>query len=312
MEGGASENLLICCWMLNSIKLLIKEFIPPIVSDGLSVAKGLRGRLALRNSTTIKYNAKHGKTIVIIGNGPSMKQSFENALSFLREHECMVVNHFADSPYFMQIKPSSYVVVDPAFSEDPDKLSEFVKNKVTKTVGHLTNDVDWELSLYLPGTFRNSFFVERLKTNKHISIVYFNNNGRTLEKMKTFYFYLLNRDMIAPLGQTVLNSCLSLSITMGYSNIFIVGADTSWHEDYWMDQETNDLYIIDKHFYGDVKRRCRIDATDEPTRIHEELYFDSIALKNYWILAEYANYNHVKVYNASSYSWIDAFERKKL
>lgn len=294
-------------------KRIIRLFIPPVIKYFIFIVAGFKGSLKIRGLSTVKYNSKSGKTIYILGNGPSFNNTLEQSLSILQKNECMVVNNFAVSPNFTLIKPTSYLVVDPAFSKRPEDLSDYLNNMVSNTMDHIINDVKWKMTMYLPGNARNGFFYNHIKDNSFIDVVFFNNSGISLIDFPSCYFYLLNRGKITPLSQTVLNTCISLAITMRYSNIFLVGADTSWHEDYWMDQSNNDLYMIDKHFYGTEKRRLFNDTLyQHPTRIHEELYADSLALKSYWILADYAKYNQVKVYNASAYSWIDAFERKKL
>ena len=98
-----------------------------------------------------------------------------------------------------------------------------------------------------------------------------------------------------------------------YSNIYIFGADTTWIEKIKVDQETNNIYTIDKHFYGETKRLLYKDTEWKiPIKLHEELRSIAIALENYWELKEYSLYNNVKIFNASEYSLIDAFDRRKI
>ena len=79
-----------------------------------------------------------------------------------------------------------------------------------------------------------------------------------------------------------------------------------------VDQETNELYTIDSHFYGEKKVVLYADNEGKvPQKLHDELNCISRALSAYWDLKGYADYAGVKVFNASKYSLIDAFERKK-
>ena len=87
--------------------------------------------------------------------------------------------------------------------------------------------------------------------------------------------------------------------------------------DLHVDQETNIVYSIDTHFYSNDQ--LPVDDYDKKnhrrtfgTKLHEEYFTAGIALRDYWAMREYADWKGVKVYNASEYSWIDAFERKKL
>lgn len=295
------------------MKVLLRAVIPPILFEIRNIFKGLYVFLFhLHNKNTVKYDSKQGRELYILGNGPSINESLEKGMEKFMNTDCMVVNHFADSPLFRQIKPSFYLLADPAFAKKPEDLSEFVRDKITKTIKHIKQDVDWHLVIYLPVYFKKSYLLFQIKDNPNIEVSYYNNGGRHLDYFSSLYFALLNRNLIKPLSQTVLNTCISIAITMRYSKIFLVGADTSWHENYWMDQKTNELFFIDKHFYGTIKRRCIVDSTNRPVKIHEELLNDSNALQSYWYLADYAEYNGVKVYNASAYSWIDAFERIEL
>lgn len=294
------------------LKQLIKSFIPPIVYMFLSIVRGLKISFSLRKFPTIQYNSKDKKSIYILGNGPSLSKSLEKDIEILKRNDCMVVNGFATSSFFEVLQPSSYLIVDPAFTREMDGFSEKQKENVLWVLKCLIDKVNWKMTMYLPGCAKDVSTINTLSKNPHIHIVFFN-DARNKEILSHLYYWLLNHNCISPLSQTVLNCCISIAITMRYSEIYLLGADTSWHENLWMDQSNNELYTIDKHFYGEEKRRClRAPELTIPVRAHEELRSIAIALESYWILADYANYNNVKVYNSSTYSWIDAFERRPI
>jgi hypothetical protein len=80
-----------------------------------------------------------------------------------------------------------------------------------------------------------------------------------------------------------------------------------------VDQKTNQVYLEDKHFYGQKRMPLYLDSDNTISqKFHEELQGIINAFKFYWFLREYAEYNSVSVFNASGKSWIDAFERKTL
>ena len=111
----------------------------------------------------------------------------------------------------------------------------------------------------------------------------------------------------------VLNTAVHLGIKLRYSKIYLLGADTSWHENYELDQKTNVLYSIDTHFYGKRKLPLYLDSEETlPSKLHLELSMVAKALGSYWTLLEYSKYAHVNIYNASEYSWIDAFPRSTI
>lgn len=296
------------------MKNFVGVFIPPICRILWGLIQGVKGYFLLWNNKKVQYNSHQGESLIILGNGPSLKKSMEQHLEKMKNCDCMAVNFFANTDSFKEVRPQSYLLVDPAFFQDLQNLSDNLMSKVRSLISNFVENVYWDMVLYLPIHAKESSLTKELKKNNHIKFVYFNSKGYYDGQLSpSLRYWLWNHNFIAPLGQTVLNSCLTLGITMHYSNIYLVGADTSWHEDYWMDQKTNDLYTKDKHFYGEEKIRLYKDAAHNyPTRIHEEFQNVSKALESYWILAEYATYNKVKVYNASEYSWIDAFERKTL
>ena len=90
-------------------------------------------------------------------------------------------------------------------------------------------------------------------------------------------------------------------------------------EDIRVDQTTNELFSIDTHFYNnkqvysdkklfDAKRgRIRSDW-----KLHEYIYAFGKMFENFYDLSLYAQYKGLKVYNASEYSWVNSFERKKI
>lgn len=290
---------------------LLKYFIPPIFYRFLFFAKGMKAYVKARNLPKVEYDSQRGKNLCVIGNGPSLKESFEKGMSSIKTMDCIVVNQFASTPFFKQLKPSAYLVVDGAYFKNTEKLTKDLSETINGTINSIIENVKWNMILYLPFVAYGSSFYNKVKINKHVKIVFFNNKGLDEELFgKAILYKLWNHNYMGHLGQTVLNTCIGLGIEMCYSSIYVIGADTSWHESYKMDQKTNELYIIDKHFYGEKKSLTFKDVAHQHTStIHEELYCASKALKSYWLLADYARYNNVKVYNASAYSWIDAFER---
>ena len=293
-------------------KEIVKMFVPPILNTCFTIVLGIVGRLRMQSVLRVGYNTKRGKKLFVMGNGPSAKDFFDNHLDSLEGCDCMAVNHFADTPLFEIVKPTQYLVADPIFFEDPEKLKDYQKKLAWDSIDYIINKLSWEMTIYMPLQAKGALSVIELSKNSFVTIRYYSCYGNSAKiTSKNFKYYLWNHSCLAHLSQTVLNACLGVAIQMRYSEINLIGADTSWHEDYWMDQKTNVLYIVDKHFYGAEKVPIR-DEAGNPTTIDQELYTGSVALKSYWDLAEYAKYNDVKIYNASAYSWIDAFERKML
>ena len=296
------------------MKPFFRLFVPPCIYILASVIRSAVVYYQNRNLPKVRLNSKSGKSLCVIGNGPSLNQSLEQNLNEIKTMDCIAVNQFATTSYFSLLQPSAYLIADGAYFQEIDSLSSRLQKIVLSTIKCLNDVVNWEMSLYLPFHAYNSYFYREIKKNRNIKVEFYNCNApiRYLIGSKLLY-WMWNHNYIGHLAQTVLNTCLGLGIEMGYSTIYIIGADTSWHETYWMDQRTNELYSVDKHFYGEEKIKIFKDNKQcEPAKLHEELRNVTNALESYWILANYAKFNNVQIFNASSYSWIDAFKRKQL
>lgn len=289
--------------MMSTIRL----FLPPILGV-------IKRRLFSRNKETDLIplpQRKHlTERMVVLGNGPSLQTTIELYSTELRSYECMAVNYFAISELYDLIRPAVYVLMDPIFFTFPSS----VEKTVLSLYDNLVNKTTWSLTLVMPVQAKDSFVVSKLSENSRISVEFV---GGCYEVPNGFSKYeAWDHNVLFPPSQTVLNTCVYLSIYWGYPETFLVGADTSFLADLRVDQETNELYTIDTHFYKkDLYKDPIYDKNNRRvigTTLHEELQSIATALSAYWDLKFYADWKGVKVYNASEYSWIDAFERKKL
>jgi len=291
------------------IKNILKSFIPPIflyILNFLTRNKGLPPFYS-----TIDRHIKTSDKIIILGNGPSLKAQLTNSIDILKSNICVCVNSFVLTEYYSIIKPKVYILIDPAYFEGY-AVPEVDKEIIT-VLDNLVSKTTWDIDLIVCSKYKNNDRVQKLISNPHINVLFIN-----LDKYDTFYskekqFELFNKNKIEAPSQTVLNTAVYLSIFWRYKTIILIGADTSWHEEVRIDQETNELYYEDEHFYGLQKRISYNNPKIKiPNRLHQDFFAIARALEYYWLLREYADYNYVSVYNASEKSWIDAFERKKL
>lgn len=284
----------------NTIKFLLSPFLLRFFLDIY---------VKIKRKNNIKFRElKENDSAVIIGNGPSLNDSIKNDLDFIKQCDCFMVNHAIESDYFDIIKPRYYVVIDPYyFSNDKNdkKTNDLLKS--------FLNKVTWEMFLFLPQYSKDSYIVKELEKNANICILYLCsfsiNEIYELKKEKLFRYW--NKNMIAPFSQTVLNTATSISISMNYKSIYLIGADTSWAEMLIVDQNNNDLYLNNKHFYDDEKLLVS-NYNANKSNLAEELGCIKKALEAYQTLKEYANYNDSKLYNSSCYSMIDCIERKNM
>lgn len=299
--------------MKKAIKKTLKlmDFImPPVL---MYMAKGMFLLLWKPSTWRVsihKYNKKYPR-LMVIGNGPSLNESIDRLADRKKKFDLMAVNGFACSRHFEDIKPNMYVLSDPVYFLEKDKLSTDTKEIVDHLEDSLRKKAKWDIAVFVPNYGKDSVFVKNIKKNTHISMFYFNMHDHFAPKSERLKYFLWDRNWIALAGQTVLNTCVNLGIILRYKEIDIIGADTSWHEQLRVDQENNKIYTIDKHFYGERKVYLYADPYGMvPERLDRELVSISKALSSYWDLKGYAEKRGIRIYNASFYSDIDAFPRR--
>ena len=104
------------------MKALANLLLPNIVILLLELVKGVYGKLKLGYLNKRLGSFEHKDDIYILGNGPSLKNTLDRDLDILKNKECAVVNKFGNTDYFFHIKPSWYILADPAFFLDFNKI----------------------------------------------------------------------------------------------------------------------------------------------------------------------------------------------
>ena len=293
------------------VKAFFKLFIPPVFIKLKNHILNSAHKSKSFISTISRIN-KSSNELIVIGNGPSLKQSLEKYEDKIKSRDCIVVNHFCETDDYIILQPKFYLLADPAFFGDLNNYAEWLKNKISKFIENLVLNTKWDINLIVPSIAFGSEFIVRV-TKNHFIHPYYYNASDICEFEKSEKFKLWDKNLLSAPAQTCLNTCLWLGIFLRYKEIYLVGTDTTWIELLHVDQETNEVYTIDSHFYGQKKMPLYKDVDGKvPVKLHEELDSISNALKQYWNLKDYADYAGVKVYNASEYSLIDAFARKKL
>jgi len=291
---------------MNKIKAVLKILIPPIFFNLFSLFKK-----ETPYYSTINTHKKTTDTIIVLGNGPSLKEQLESSLCFLSSNTCICVNSFVLTEFYTKIKPRIYILIDPGYFVVVNDSE--IEQEHLSVFNNLYSKTTWNIDLIVNSKYKNNDRILSLIKNQNINVLFINQDNYATYQTKNEQFKLFNKNKISVPAQTVLNTAIYLGIFWRYKNVILIGADTSWHEDVRVDQKTNQVYFEDKHFY-DTKRMLIYSDTERtiPIKFHEELQNICNALKSYWLLREYADFNSVSVFNASGKSWIDAFERKTL
>lgn len=291
-------------------KDIIRFFVPDCIIVFIGIIKAFcrAAKMRIRGIKTPKVTEDK---VIIVGTGPSLQTTIKEAENVLKNTACIVVNGFATSPLYEDIKPKYYILADPVYFTPMNSLSDRNKGVVRNLRDALIKKTNWNVIFIFPYTAMDTELYNSLLSIKTASFQFYNNAGNAIVipdwKIK---FKLWNKGLIAPLCQTVLNTAASIAITSRVQNIYLVGADTSWLSTYEIDQNDNTLYSKDEHFYGINRIPIYSDEIKRKKQyLHDELKYVGQAFKFYYILEKYAKYNRVNFFNASAYSWIDALDR---
>ncbi len=285
------------------IKEFIQLFVPPVY---YTVKKHLFPKKQPIYHPLPKIEHKR-KRMIIIGNGPSLQKTVELYEQQLHDADCVMVNFSARTSLFEQIKPAYYVMTDPCWTKDKENFRACVNAIITKTT--------WPMTIVLSKELRSWRAIEEFKKNKNITVLC--DGGTWYPQPDKDLFPALDENRVCPPSYTVLTYCIYISIYWGYEETYLVGADTSFLKDMYVGQKDNVLYTIDSHFYNNADVRSiptesELKGIPFGCTMEQKLYELYMIFYEYNMLNRYAQWKGVKVYNASEFSMIDCFERKKL
>jgi Protein of unknown function DUF115 len=248
------------------------------------------------------------ETCVVLGNGPSLKESILTFDSELKRHVLFCVNNFANAEEYKTLKPEFYTMLDPSFWIEKPHVD------VVKCFKNIIEKTTWQLKLIVPVEAKKSkFFNELNKKNKLINVLYY--NYIVFKGFTKVAHYFFKQQWAAPQSQNVLVVSLFLSLNIGFKKIYLLGADHTWHQNLHVN-EKNQLCLKDIHFYEDGKQvNYRLFFKD----IHQKETFTMSEIFNtlskvfygYDTIKKYSKKCEANIYNASEVSFIDSFEKKK-
>jgi len=282
------------------IGAFFENLLQSLVSVGKVILLSKRGLPKFSNQ---KANAS------ILGNGPSLNQALADNLNFLKETDMYCVNLFALSMVYASLKPQNYVFLDPAFfifSEQNDDRQD-----IKKTFDAIIKQTDWSMRLFVPARNRNSYIVKKLKHEcPNIHICFF--NYTIVRGFPAYRHWFFEHNLGMPQCQNILAASLYVALLQDYKNVYLFGADHSWHEEIRITDQ-NEFEIRQVHFYDNanhVKHEKVIDVRNNSLpRLHAQFLSLHKVFYSYEILGAFAKFRKINVLNASKKTYIDAFER---
>ena len=251
-------------------------------------------------------------SIAILGNGPSLKDTFNDAndYNFIAKKDIFVVNSFVQSEEFFILKPKYLCLMDPNYWGATIRLYERFKKDYEQL-----KKVNWDMIIFMPRqASQNNIFKNLLsENNKYIKFNYINTTPSQVEN-KNLLYDLYKKNEAMPDVHNVLVGCMYIAINLGYKNIYLYGADHSWHLSLIVNDD-NIPCIISKHFYNkkevvDYTPLYKSQTEKETIKIGEEFEAYAALHKSYEKLEEYSQAMGANIYNLSKFSCIDAFRRK--
>lgn len=267
-------------------------------SDAASLAKvALLSRRAAR-----PHRLPGDDEIVILGNGPSLRETIDKHFDWLSARTLMAVNFAANAPDFARLQPQRYILADPHFFdavESDGNVSRLWKN---------LREARHAMTLHVPAS--------RLKQARALVSAGKNRletfNLTPVEGHDWLTHTLFDMRLGMPRPRNVMIAAIMAAIGCGYRRISLAGADHSWSRTLSVDDD-NRVVSIQPHFYSDdSKERDRVAAEYAGYRLHDILNSLTVAFRSYHEIRRYAEARGVTIINVTPGSMIDAFPRLNL
>ena len=240
-------------------------------------------------------------TIIIMGNGPSLRDAMEQDRDVLMAYPRLAINLSALTPDFRDLRPDYYILADIAF---------FLKEKTGKVpqLWEALRSVDWQMTLFLPATARKMPEVKSLPAN--ITLKFY--NLTPAEGFRCVMHPLYDSGLAMPRPRNVLIPSIISSMREGFRKIVLIGADHNWSKTLWV-TERNRVVSVQPHFYKDDDAELRrAEEIFKNVHIHDVYENYAIAFRSYFNVKAYADRRGVEILNATPGSFIDAFPRIRL
>ena len=288
--------------MIEHIFKTVERVTGELIASVVSLLKVL-----VRSRAGLTLPTRQSPVCAILGNGPSLNESLHDHPEFLKQTELVAVNGFSLSAVYATLKPQNYVLLDPAFF---DYVPGGSRNDVGQMLDAILTQTTWQMNLYVPWRARNSWLVRQIRaTNPQITPVFY--NYVIVRGLRWLRHGLFRAGLGMPQCENVLAAALFLMLNQQFDTIYLFGADHSWHEQLRL-ADTNQLSVRQPHFYDTAPTAHQPvinPVTKQTARMASQFLSFYRAFHSYEILRQYADSQRVQVLNASTKSYIDAFEK---
>jgi hypothetical protein len=249
------------------------------------------------------------KKTILLANGPSLKDDIDKVIEESKTSEVYVLNFFAATEYFTKIKPEYYVLTDRLYWSQTAN-DDFKKDNENLFI--CLDRVDWKMNLVCPES-GYKWISERLASNKNIRIIKVHSVNIEF-KFESINLFALNQNLVTPHLINGLVLVLWHAIIQKTPKIEIYGADFSLFKEYYVNQESNEVYNSMTHFYKNTKAQKIVAQKypNEPKKmLHTKLLQTWSSFYQMYLLSKLGKIRNIKIINCSSNSYLDCFERQK-
>lgn len=243
--------------------------------------------------------------LIIMGNGPSLRDTIANHSETLKTADTLAVNFAANADTYRDLQPNLYVLADPHFFRTDADGKSSDPNVVR--LWHNITSTDWPMTLYVPCKAK---LPQAVSKNSRITVKRYNLTPG--EGLQGPVHWLYRRGFAMPRPRNVLIASIMVALREGYRDIAVVGADHTWSRDLWVDDK-NRVISVQKHFYKDNDKEFeRVAQEYAGYHLHDILNSLTIAFRSYHQIAAYAATLGASITNCTPGSFIDAFPRAEL
>lgn len=276
---------------------MMLEKIQAFLSRSASTAATLM-KIPLMSGRPFRRGKQDKGTIVIMGNGPSLREAVGKHRDRLMSRSRMAVNLAALAPGFDNLRPQYYILADVAFfaKEQGGKMPD-----LWRALGA----VEWPMTLFVPAKAVKMPQVKSLPPNVTVKPY----NLTPAEGFEWFLLPLYDSGLAMPRPRNVLVPAIVCAVREGFTRIVLTGADHNWSKTLWV-TERNRVVMLQPHFYEDDDAELkRAEEFYRNVRIHEIYNSYAVAFGSYHRLLPWLKARGAEVLNATPGSFIDAFRR---
>lgn len=255
----------------------------------------------MNNKCYLRYNDKlKDKTAYILCNGPSLKNEINEILESLMNgnNEYFVVNNFAISDYFFQVRPKNYCIADRVyFWKETDAI-------IYRVFLVLNEKVDWKMNLYVP-----HYECEAIKKkifNSNIVVIPL--SSLRYEGFSKWKFASYKSGYAVPFFVNISIMAMYVALNQGCRDVRLYGMDHTFLRQVAVNDE-NCLCSFDEHFYGNELRIIPPLNDGTILRMKDFVYDKYLTFLEHDNVQAYANYLRASIVNCTKCSLVDSYNR---